>query len=46
MTLLLGKSFRGQFLLFESWHGVLGRNVMNNLSILFNGPSREWMEQR
>src|SRR5918993_5094935 len=28
----LGKSFRGQFLLIESWHGVIGRNVLNNLS--------------
>jgi hypothetical protein len=41
---LLGKSFRGQFLLIDSWHGVLGRNVLNNLSLLFNGPSRKWME--
>jgi len=41
----LNKSFRGQFLLIEGWHGVLGRNVLNNLSILFNGPSRQWMEQ-
>ena len=42
----LGKSFRGQFLLIDSWHGVLGRNILNNLSLLFDGPSREWMEQR
>ena len=42
----LGKSFRGQFLLIDSWHGVLGRNVLNNLSLLFDGPSRKWTEQR
>lgn len=42
---VLGKSFRGQFLLIDSWHGVLGRNILNNLSLLFDGPSREWMEQ-
>lgn len=42
----LGKKFRGQFLLVDSWHGVLGRNVLNNLSILFNGPSKIWMEHR
>lgn len=42
----LGKSFRGQFLLIDSWHGVLGRNILNNLSLLFDGPSRKWMEQR
>lgn len=42
----LGKSFRGQFLLIEGWHGILGRNVLNNLSLLFDGPSQKWMEQR
>jgi hypothetical protein len=42
----LGKSFRGQFLLIDSWHGVLGRNILNNLSLLFDGPSRKWREQR
>ena len=42
----LGKSFRGQFLLVKGWHGVLGRNILNNLSLLFDGPSRKWTEQR
>lgn len=42
----LSKSFRGQVLLIDSWHGVLGRNILNNLSILFDGPSRKWMEKR
>jgi hypothetical protein len=42
----LGNSFRGQFLLIDNWHGVLGRNVLNNLSLLFDGPSRKWMEKR
>jgi hypothetical protein len=42
----LGKSFSGQFLLIDSWHGVLGRNVLNNLSLLFDGPSGKWTEQR
>ena len=41
----LGKSFRGQFLLVEGWHGVLGRNLLNNLSLVFDGPSRKWMER-
>ena len=44
--LFLGKSFRGQFLLVDSWHGVLGRNVLNNGSILFDGPARQWAERR
>src|SRR5918999_79113 len=32
----LGRSFRGQFLLIDNWHGVLGRNVLNNLPLLFD----------
>ena len=42
----LGKSFRGEFLLIESSHGVPGRNILNNLSLLLDGPSRRWKEQR
>jgi hypothetical protein len=42
---LLGKSFRGQFLLIDNWHGVLGRNVLNHLSLVFDGPSGHWTEQ-
>lgn len=42
----LGKTFRGQFLLIDNWHGILGRNILNNLSLLFDGPSQKWMEQR
>jgi hypothetical protein len=42
----LGKSFRGEFLLVDGWHGVLGRNVLNNLRILFDGPSQTWAEQK
>ena len=39
-----GKSFRGQFLLIDGWHGILGRNVLNSVSLMFDGPSREWGE--
>ena len=42
----LGKSFRGQFLLIDGWHGILGRNVLNNLSLVLDGPSRTWAERR
>ena len=41
----LGKSFRGQFLLVDGWHGVLGRNVLNSISLLFDGPSQKWTER-
>ena len=42
----LDKSFRAQFLLIDNWHGVLGRNILNNLFLLFDGPSQKWTEQR
>ena len=43
--LFLGKSFRGQFLLIDDWHGILGRNILNNLSLRLDGPARTWMEE-
>jgi hypothetical protein len=43
---LLGKIFRGQFLMIDSWYGVLGRNVLNRLAILLDGPSGKWTEHR
>lgn len=42
----LNKSFRGQFLLVDSWHGVIGRNILNNLAILLDGPALNWMEKK
>jgi hypothetical protein len=44
--MVLGKSFRGQFLVVDGWHGVLGRNVLNNLVLVLDGPSRTWSERR
>ena len=43
---LLGKSFRGQFLLIDAPYGILGRNVLNNLSLVFDGPAHQWVEHR
>jgi hypothetical protein len=43
---LVGKTFRGQFLVIDGWHGILGRNILNNLTILFDGPSKIWTERR
>jgi hypothetical protein len=41
----LGKTFRGQFLLIDSWYGILGRNILNNISLLLDGPNQRWTEQ-
>jgi hypothetical protein len=40
----LGKSFRGQFLLVDTSHGYLGRNVLNKIRLLLDGPSLHWTE--
>jgi hypothetical protein len=44
--LFLGKSFRGQFLLLDAPYGYLGRNILNNISLLLDGPSLIWTEKR
>jgi hypothetical protein len=34
--------FRGVFLLIDSTHGVVGRNVLNALALLLDGPRQRW----
>jgi len=43
---LLGKTFRGKFLLIDQEWGILGRDVLNHLSLFFDGPRQDWAEQR
>jgi predicted aspartyl protease len=42
----LGKKFRGQYLLVEGSVGVIGRNVLNLLRLIFDGPAMSWQENR
>lgn len=39
------RSFRGQFLLVDQPWGILGRNVLNALTLLLDGPKLTWVEQ-
>jgi hypothetical protein len=39
------KTFRGQFLIIEQAWGILGRNVLNMVRLLFDGPRLTWDEQ-
>lgn len=39
------RKFRGQFLLVEQPWGILGRNVLNSVALLLNGPHQRWDEQ-
>ena len=40
----LGKTFRGQFLLTDQEWGFMGRDVLNHLSLAFDGPRLIWKE--
>jgi predicted aspartyl protease len=40
--LFLGLTFRGQFLLVEQDWGIIGRNVLNAVSLTFDGPRLSW----
>jgi len=42
--LFLGRTFRGQFLLIEQEWGVIGRNVLNAVPLLFDGPNLVWAQ--
>jgi len=40
--LFLNKTFRGLFLLIDQEWGILGRDILNHLALLFDGPRLEW----
>jgi predicted aspartyl protease len=43
LELILGKrKFRGQFLLIDQETGILGRNILNQLPLLLDGPGLRW----
>ena len=40
----LGRTFRGRYLLLDQEWGLMGRDVLNHLSLLFDGPRLTWGE--
>ena len=44
--LVLDKTFKGDYLLIDRPIGILGRNVLKNLRVLFDGPRGVWSEQK
>jgi hypothetical protein len=46
VLVFLNKSFRGHFLQVDSDIGVIGRNVMNSVRLLLDGPAQVWDEWR
>jgi len=43
---LLSKKFAGEYLLIDRPVGILGRNILNNIRILLDGPRGKWNEQK
>ncbi|MCI0550393.1 MAG: aspartyl protease family protein [Anaerolineae bacterium] len=43
---VLGKKFAGEYLLVDRPVGILGRNILNNIRILLDGPRGRWNEQK
>ncbi len=37
-----GKTFRGEYFLIEQDYGIIGRNILNFLSIQFDGNNLRW----
>jgi predicted aspartyl protease len=44
VLVFLNKAFRGRFLQVESEVGVIGRNVLNHVRLLLDGPALNWDE--
>jgi len=42
----LGRKFKGQFLLIDQPVGILGRNILNAVALLLDGPRGTWEEQK
>jgi hypothetical protein len=40
--IFLELTFRGQFLLIEQDWGIIGRNILNVVSLTFDGPKLSW----
>ena len=43
--IFLNKLFRGNFLVYEQDEGIIGRDVLNEFTILFDGVNLEWKVQ-
>ena len=43
--IFLRKAFKGRFLIIDQDRGILGRDILNHLSLLLDGPHLSWTEQ-
>jgi hypothetical protein len=40
--IFLRRAYRGRYLLIDEDRGILGRDVLNHLALLLDGPKQEW----
>ena len=40
----LKRVFRGQCLLIDEGRGILGRDILNHIALLLDGPGQRWQE--
>jgi hypothetical protein len=45
-VIFLRRAFRGRFLVSTQEWGIVGRDVLNHVSLLLNGPQMRWEEQK
>jgi hypothetical protein len=44
--LFLKRTFRGRFLVTNQQIGILGRDVINHVSLMLDGPNLTWIERK
>lgn len=44
--LVFNKTFKGEYLLIDRPEGILGRNILNHIRLLLDGPQQEWGEYK
>lgn len=42
--IFLNRAFRGRYLLIDQTWGILGRDILNHVSIVLDGPQLKWLE--
>ena len=42
--LFLRRAFRGRYLVIEAERGIFGRDILNHMTVLLDGPQQEWLE--
>jgi len=42
----LNRTFKGEFLVVDQDYGYLGRNILNHVSLVLDGPCSTWDEQK